>query len=59
MSNEYKKKQAKLIAETIAKQDIVICTALITGKTAPVLIYQEMVETMASGSVVVDLAVEA
>ena len=59
MSEEYKKKQAKLIAETIAKQDIVICTALIPGKTAPVLISQEMVESMASGSVVVDLAVEA
>ncbi|MDC0058112.1 Re/Si-specific NAD(P)(+) transhydrogenase subunit alpha [Pelagibacteraceae bacterium] len=59
MSEEYKKKQAKLIAETIAKQDIVICTALIPGKTAPVLISQEMVESMVSGSVVVDLAVEA
>ena len=59
MSNEYKQKQAKLIAETIAKQDIVICTALIPGKKAPVLISQEMVESMASGSVVVDLAVEA
>ena len=57
MSEEYKK-QAKLIAETIAKQDIVICTALIPGKR-PVLISQEMVESMASGSVVVDLAVEA
>ena len=59
MSEDYKNKQAKLIAETIAKQDIVICTALIPGKTAPTLISQEMVETMASGSVVVDLAVEA
>ena len=54
-----KKKQSKLIAETIAKQDIVICTALIPGKTAPILISQEMVETMVPGSVVVDLAVEA
>ena len=59
MSDEYKKKQAKLIADTIAKQDIVICTALIPGKKAPVLISQEMVESMASGSIVVDLAVEA
>ena len=59
MTEEYRKKQAKLIAETIAKQDIVICTALIPGKTAPTLISQEMVETMTSGSVVVDLAVEA
>ncbi len=59
MSEEYKKKQAKLISETIAKQDIVICTALIPGKKAPLLISQEMVESMASGSVVIDLAVEA
>ena len=59
MTEDYKNKQAKLIAETIAKQDIVICTALIPGKTAPTLISQEMVETMASGSIVVDLAVEA
>ena len=59
MSEVYKKKQAKLIAETISKQDIVICTALIPGKTAPTLISQEMVESMVSGSVVVDLAVEA
>ena len=41
MSEDYKKKQAKLIAETIAKQDIVICTALIPGKKAPVLISQK------------------
>jgi len=59
MSEDYKKKQAKLIAETIAKQDIVICTALIPGKIAPTLISQEMVESMPTGSVVVDLAVEA
>ena len=59
MSEDFKKKQAILIAETIAKQDIVICTALIPGKIAPTLISQEMVESMATGSVVVDLAVEA
>ena len=59
MSEDYKKKQAKLISETIAKQDIVICTALIPGKRAPTLISQEMIESMTSGSVVVDLAVEA
>ena len=41
MSEEYKQKQAKLIAETIAKQDIVICTALIPGKKAPVLIHKK------------------
>ena len=59
MSEDYKKKQSILISETIAKQDIVICTALIPGKTAPTLISQKMVESMVPGSVVVDLAVEA
>ena len=59
MSEEYKKKQATLIAETISKQDIVICTALIPGKVAPVLISEEMVNSMARGSIIVDLAVES
>tara|TARA_B100000575_G_scaffold270170_1_gene250445 strand:+ start:19 stop:1140 length:1122 start_codon:yes stop_codon:yes gene_type:complete len=59
MSDEYKKKQATLIAETVAKQDIIICTALIPGKKAPVLITEEMVSSMVPGSVVIDLAVEA
>ena len=58
MSDEYKKKQAALIAETIAKQDIVITTALIPGRPAPVLVTEEMVKTMKPGSVIVDLAVE-
>ena len=59
MSEDYKKKQAQLIAETVSKQDIVICTALIPGKKAPVLITEEMVSSMIPGSVVIDLAVEA
>ena len=59
MSDEYKKKQEDLIKDTISKQDIVICTALIPGKKAPILITQQMIESMAPGSVVVDLAVEA
>ena len=58
MSDEYKKKQAELIAATVAKQDIIICTALIPGKPAPVLLTTEMVDTMKPGSVIVDLAVE-
>jgi proton-translocating NAD(P)+ transhydrogenase subunit alpha len=58
MSDAYKKKQADLIAETLKKQDIVICTALIPGRPAPVLITEEMVKTMKPGSVIVDLAVE-
>ena len=59
MSDQYKQKQAKLIAETLSKQDIVISTALIPGRPAPVLITEEMVNSMAQGSVIVDLAVEA
>lgn len=59
MSDEYKKKQAALMAETIAKQDIIITTALIPGRPAPVLISEDMVKTMKPGSVIVDLAVEA
>jgi len=59
MSDAYKEKQAALIAATIPKQDIVICTALIPGRTAPVLVSDEMVKTMKPGSVIVDLAVEA
>lgn len=58
MSAEYKKKQAALIAETITKQDIVITTALIPGRPAPVLITKAMLKTMKPGSVIVDLAVE-
>jgi len=58
MSDEYKQKQAALVAETIAKQDIVICTALIPGRPAPTLITDEMVKSMKPGSVIVDLAVE-
>jgi NAD(P) transhydrogenase subunit alpha len=59
MSDAYKEKQAALITETIPKQDIVICTALIPGRPAPVLVSEDMVKTMKPGSVIVDLAVEA
>ncbi len=58
MSAEYKAKQAQLIADTIRKQDIVITTALIPGRKAPVLVTEEMVKSMKPGSVIVDLAVE-
>ena len=59
MSDEYKRKQSELISKTVSKQDIIICTALIPGKKAPILITEEMLESMAPGSVLVDLAVEA
>ncbi len=58
MSAEYQKKQAALVAEHIKKQDIVITTALIPGRAAPVLVTEEMVASMKPGSVIVDLAVE-
>ena len=58
LSAEDKAKQAALIADHIKAQDIVITTALIPGRPAPVLVTQEMVETMKPGSVIVDLAVE-
>src|SRR5579862_4367321 len=58
MSKEYQAKQAQLIADTIKKQDIVITTALIPGRKAPVLVTEEMVRTMKPGSVIVDLAAE-
>jgi len=58
MSAEYRAKQAELVASHIAKQDIVITTALIPGRPAPKLLTREMVESMKPGSVIVDLAVE-
>lgn len=57
MSAEYQAKQAVLVAEHIAKQDIVITTALIPGRPAPVLVTEAMVKSMKPGSVIVDLAV--
>ncbi|NGN44021.1 Re/Si-specific NAD(P)(+) transhydrogenase subunit alpha, partial [Mesorhizobium sp. CGMCC 1.15528] len=58
MSKEYQAKQAALTAEHIAKQDIVITTALIPGRPAPKLVSAAMVASMKAGSVIVDLAVE-
>lgn len=58
MSSEYQAKQAALTQDHIAKQDIVITTALIPGRPAPRLITKDMLKTMRPGSVVVDLAVE-
>ncbi|WP_421694241.1 Re/Si-specific NAD(P)(+) transhydrogenase subunit alpha [Aestuariivirga sp.] len=58
LTAEDKAKQAALVAEHVKNQDIVITTALIPGRPAPVLISQEMVESMKPGSIIVDLAVE-
>ena len=59
MSDEYQKAQAELVSGHIAKQDIVITTALIPGKPAPRLISDAQLATMRQGSVVVDLAADA
>ncbi|MBL8549293.1 MAG: Re/Si-specific NAD(P)(+) transhydrogenase subunit alpha [Hyphomonadaceae bacterium] len=57
MSAEYQAKQAALVAEHILKQDVVITTALIPGRPAPVLVTEAMARSMRPGSVIVDLAV--
>ena len=55
-SDEYKKNQQQKIAESVAKSDIIITTAQIPGRKAPILISEEMIMTMRRGSVIVDLA---
>lgn len=55
-SEDFKKKQEELLSETLKKIDIVICTALIPGKQAPVIIKESMIENMNSGSIIYDLA---
>ena len=58
MGDDYKQRQATLIAECIKQADIVITTALIPGRPAPVLVTEEMVKTMKPGSVIIDMAAE-
>ena len=55
-SDEFKKKQEELLSETLKKIDIVICTALIPGKKAPVILKENMLDNMNSGSIIYDLA---
>ena len=55
-SEDFKKKQEELLSETLKKIDIVICTALIPGKKAPVIIKESMINDMQSGSIIYDLA---
>ena len=55
-SDAFKKKQEELLAETLKKIDIVICTALIPGKKAPIIINENMINDMQPGSVIYDLA---
>lgn len=58
-SQEYIDKQRQMMFDTIAKSDIVICTATVRGTKAPVIVTKEMVETMRRGSVIIDLAADA
>jgi NAD(P) transhydrogenase subunit alpha len=55
-SDDFKKKQEELLSETLKKIDIVICTALIPGKKAPVIIREDMINNMMPGSIIYDLA---
>ncbi|MDJ0388683.1 Re/Si-specific NAD(P)(+) transhydrogenase subunit alpha [Roseomonas sp. E05] len=59
MSEEYRRKQAEVIAAAVARADVVICTALVQGRKAPTLLSAEMVGSMKPGSVVVDIAADA
>jgi NAD(P) transhydrogenase subunit alpha len=58
MSDDYKKRQMEKLAQMIAKMDIVVTTAQIPGKPAPLLVTREMVESMPSGAVILDMATE-
>ena len=59
MSDAFRQKQAELMATTVAKNDLVICTALVMGRRAPTIVTEAMVASMKPGSVVVDLASDA
>jgi NAD(P) transhydrogenase subunit alpha len=59
MGEDYARRQRELIGETLRKTDIVICTALIPGRKAPLLLTEPMIAALAPGSVILDLAVEA
>ena len=57
-SEDYKKKQADMMRDALKKNDIVICTALIPGKSAPRILTEDLVKLMKPGSIVYDLAAE-
>ncbi len=59
MTDDFRRKQAELMVTTIAKNDVVICTALVMGRRAPVIVNRAMVEGMKAGSVIIDLASDA
>jgi NAD(P) transhydrogenase subunit alpha len=59
MSEAFRQKQAELMAATIAKNDLVICTALVMGRRAPIIVTEPMVQSMRPGSVIIDLAADS
>jgi H+-translocating NAD(P) transhydrogenase subunit alpha len=59
MSDAFRQKQAELMATTVAKNDIIICTALVQGRKAPVIVTAEMVASMRPGSIIIDLAADS
>ena len=58
MSDDYKEKQRQLISEHVKQQDIIICSALIPGKQAPILLDDNAVKSMKPGSIIIDMAIE-
>ena len=58
MSEEHLKEQRKLVAEHIKNQDIIVCSALVPGKKAPILISEQEALSMKAGSIIVDMAIE-
>jgi len=59
MSDAFRQKQADLMATTVAKNDIIICTALVQGRKAPLIVTAEMVASMKPGSIIIDLAADS
>jgi len=59
MSDAFRQKQAELMAATVAKNDIIVCTALVQGRKAPVIVTAEMVASMRPGSIIIDLAADS
>jgi NAD(P) transhydrogenase subunit alpha len=59
MSDAFRQKQAELMATTVAKNDIIVCTALVQGRKAPTIVTAEMVASMRAGSVIIDLAADS
>jgi NAD(P) transhydrogenase subunit alpha len=59
MSDAFRQKQAELMATTVAKNDIIICTALVQGRKAPTIVTEEMVAAMKPGSIIIDLAADS